>query len=103
MVAMQERNFHLLMLGLLLTALCVDPVMSKLLDNWSPPEIGIFPIVVVFLWIARYAVWKSHCAERDTRRVREQVLETERRLSAQIESLARQLGDRRMRKGLDAQ
>lgn len=98
---MQERNFHLLMGGLLVTALVIDPAMSSILTNWSPPELGIFPIVIGFLWLARYAVWKNQCAERDARQVRNQILDTERRLSDRIESLARLLSDRRLRRGSD--
>lgn len=99
MAQMQERNFHLLMTGLLLTALFVDPAMESILEQWSPPKLGSLPIVVGFVWLARYSVWKAHCAERDNRRLREQIVQLELRVAERIEAVERQISDRRMRRG----
>ena len=99
MKTIQERNFHLLMAGLFVTTLLVDPAMRSILESWRPPEIGFLTIIVGLVWIGRYTAWRSDVGEQQARKLRERLSAVERRAEEQHAQIEQILRSRKPRNG----
>ena len=97
MKSIEERNFHLLMGGLFMTSILLDPAIASVLDSWNPPDVTFVTLAVGLVWVGRYAAWRSSRADATIRELRERVDRLER---AEVERTAREQkkaeGDRRL-------
>lgn len=82
MQAIQERNFHLLMGGVFLTSLVLDPALRSVMPAWHPPEVSFVTLVVGLVWLGRYFAWQTSNNSRRIKALRDRVDELEARLEA---------------------
>ncbi len=80
MHTIQERNFHLLMGGLFLSSLVLDPAMRSIMPEWKPPAVGFVTLAVGLVWIGRYTWWRTGAHDREVKRLRERLDALEDRL-----------------------
>ncbi len=85
MVTVGERNFHLLMAGLLLASTVLDSAMRRLLPAWNPPQVGFVTLALGLVWIALFAAYRIRRLDEALRVAEARIERLERREAERID------------------
>jgi hypothetical protein len=82
MRSLKERNFHLLMAGLLLTSCFLDPAVRSVVPDWNPPRVGMVTLALALVWLGRWLAWRGDRLDDQIRVLKDRAERLERKTAA---------------------
>ncbi|MCC6670011.1 MAG: hypothetical protein IT458_03055 [Planctomycetes bacterium] len=77
-----ERNFHLLMAGLVFVSTVLDDAVRDALSFWKPPPVSLVTLTLGLVWVGLHAARRSAEAQERLRDVEGRLDAAERRAAA---------------------